>query len=131
MITLEEEVKEVTKGKKLVVLHEAFAYLAKDLGMELVGSLEVESDAGLSAGQIRSIIENVREAGGDLLLSEKQYSGKIGYTLEHEIGISDLTLDSCVTGKTDKDSYLKAMEDNLKILKEAFSDGTQLRLSLY
>ena len=131
LMELEEEVKPVTEGKKLVVLHESFSYLAKDLGMEVVNSLEVESDAGLSAGQIRSIIENVREAGGDLLISEKQYSGNIGHTLENEIGIQDITLDSCVTGKEDKDSYLKAMEENLKILKEAFSDGTQLRLSLY
>lgn len=131
LMELEEEVKSVTEGKKIVVLHEAFAYLAKDLGMDVVDSLEVETDAGLSAGQIRAIIENVRQSGADLIVSEKQYSGNIGHTLENELGILDITLDSGVTGETLKDSYLNAMEENLKLLKEAFTDGTQLRLSLY
>ena len=131
LIELQEEVKTVTTGKKIVVLHEAFAYFAKDLGMEVLESLEVESDAGLSAGQIRSLIDEVKESGADLLISEKQYSGNIGHTLENEIGIQDITLDSCVTGEMEKNSYLTAMEENLKILKEAFSDGTQLRVSLH
>ena len=120
---LEEDVKEETKGKKIVIFHEAFAYMAQDLGMEVVESLEVETDAGLSAGQIKELIDEVDHAGADLLISEKQYSGKIGQTLEKEIGIHDITLDSCVTGKMEKNSYLDSMEENLRVLKEALSNG--------
>ena len=129
--TLMEEMKSVTEGKKIVIFHEAFAYLAQELGMEVVESMEVESDAGLSAGQIKDLIDEVKDSGADLLLSEKQYSGNIGHTVEEETGILDLTLDSCVTGDMDKDSYLKAMEENLRVLKEALSDGSQLRISLH
>ena len=120
---LEEEIKEETKGKKIVIFHEAFAYMAQDLGMEVVESLEVETDAGLSAGQIKELIDEVDHSGADLLISEKQYSGKIGQTLEKEIGIHDITLDSCVTGKMEKNSYLNSMEENLRVLKEALSNG--------
>ena len=120
---LEEEIKEETEGKKIVIFHEAFAYMAQDLGMEVVESLEVETDAGLSAGQIKELIDEVDHSGADLLISEKQYSGKIGQTLEKEIGIHDITLDSCVTGKMEKNSYLNSMEENLRVLKEALSNG--------
>lgn len=126
-----KEMRPLTEGKKIVVFHEAFAYLAKELGMEVIESLEVESDAGLSAGQIRHLIDEVKESGADLLLSEKQYSGNIGHTIENETGIKDITLDSCVSGKMEKDSYLKAMEDNLRILKEALSNESQLRIPLH
>ena len=126
-----KEMRPLTEGKKIVVFHEAFAYLAKELGMEVIESLEVESDAGLSAGQIRHLIDEVKDSGADLLLSEKQYSGNIGHTIENETGIKDITLDSCVSGKMEKDSYLKAMEDNLRILKEALSNESQLRIPLH
>ena len=128
---LEDDVKQEMEGKKIVIFHEAFAYMANDSGMEVIESLEVETDAGLSAGQIRHLIDEVEESNADLLISEKQYSGKIGQTIEKETGIQDITLDSCVTGEMDKNSYLEAMENNLRILKEALSNESQLRLSLH
>lgn len=128
---LEDDVKQKTKGKKVVIFHEAFAYLAEDLGMEVVKSLEVENDAGLSARQIRQLIDTVKESGAEFLLSEKQYSGNIGRTLSNETGILDITLDSCVTGKMNQNEYLIAMEDNLRLLKEALDYESELRLPLH
>lgn len=128
---LEASIREKTEGKKIVIFHEAFAYLAEDLGMEVVQSLEVESDAGLSAGQIRELIDTVKQSGAEILLSEKQYSGNIGRILSEETGIQDITLDSCVSGEMNPNEYILAMEQNLRLLKEVLEDEPELWLPLH
>lgn len=128
---LEESVRKETTGRKIVIFHEAFAYLAEDLGMEVVESLEVESDAGFSAGQIRQLVDTVKESGAEILLSEKQYSGNIGRILSEETGIKDIILDSCVTGELNQNEYFTAMENNLRLLKEELGHESELRLPLH
>lgn len=107
------------KDNDVVILHEAFAYLVEAVNMHVSGALEVETDSGMSAKQIREIISTVNESNAKILLAEKQYSGNIGSMLTRETGLKSYTLDSLVTGELEKDAYIKGMTSNIMILKEA------------
>ena len=52
---------------------------------------------------------------------EPQYSGKAAETIAKETGLKVYMLDPVVTGEAngDTEAYIKAMEDNLQVLKEA------------
>jgi len=51
---------------------------------------------------------------------EKQFSNDIIKTIKNEVDVNVYTLDTVVTGDNDIDTYLKAMTNNINILKEAF-----------
>lgn len=107
------------KAENIVILHDAFAYFADEFGLYVVDAIEVETDAGMSARQIRDLIKEVEHTGANAIFAEKQYSGNVAQTIAEETGIKAYTLDSCVTGEQKADSYLKAMKENAKVLKEA------------
>lgn len=108
------------QSQDIVILHDAFAYFADEFGLNIVASVEVESEQGLSAKEVKALIETVKSSGANMLFAEKQYSGNVGRTIEKETGIQSYVWDSCVTGDLNPDSYLNAMRENAKILKGAF-----------
>lgn len=109
------------KAQNIVILHDAFAYFADEFHLNVVASVEVESEQGLSAKEIKALIETVKSSQANMLFAEKQYSGNVGKTIEAETGISSYVWDSCVTGDMNPDAYLNAMRENANILKEAFN----------
>lgn len=54
-----------------------------------------------------------------MLFVEKQYSTKVAEAVAKESGAKVYVLDSLVTGDGDPDSYIRGMEENLAVLREA------------
>ena len=54
-----------------------------------------------------------------MLFVEKQYSTKVAEAVAKESGTRVYVLDSLVTGDGDPDSYIRGMEENLAVLREA------------
>lgn len=102
-----------------VLLHESFVYLADQYGYPVVETLDVEKDSGFSAKEIKDLIDEVREAGKGVILSDSQYSGNISGLLAQETGMERYALDSGVSGEYEKDAYLISMRKNLEELKRA------------
>lgn len=102
-----------------VLLHESFVYLAEEYGYPVVETLDVEKDSGFSAKEIKDLIDEVREAGNGVILSDSQYSGNISNLLAQETGMKRYALDSGVSGEYEKDAYLNSMRKNLEELKRA------------
>lgn len=102
-----------------VLLHESFVYLAEEYGYPVVETLDVEKDSGFSAKEIKDLIDEVREAGNGVILSDTQYSGNISNLLAQETGMERYALDSGVSGEYEKDAYLISMRKNLEELKRA------------
>lgn len=123
LTTLNEKIDalaEQTTGERAIIFHDAFVYLADRLGIEVISIVDMESEAGLSAGEIAAVIKKVKSENVKFLLIEKQYENTIADRIENETDAKVYVIDSCVTGDNSLDSYLNSMQYNLDVLDQAF-----------
>ncbi len=111
---------DANKNKKVIIFHDAFEYLANYLGLNIVYTVDMDHDTTLSANQINTIIKEIKDNDVKTLLVEKQFSNDVIKTIKNEVSVNVYTLDTVVTGTDDLDAYIKAMNNNINILKEAF-----------
>ena len=112
---------DTTNVLQAVIFHDAFAYIADRIGIQVAFTVPLEVDSALSAGDIATIIDVVKEKNIKLLFIEQQFSNSIAKQIEAETDAKMYIIDSVVTGEGSKDSYLKAMQKNLEVLKEALN----------
>lgn len=117
-----EALMSVAKTRDIVTFHEAFAYLAGDLGLHVAAVIEHEPGAEPSAGQLAAIIRTVRERKIKVLFSEPAYADAPARAIARETGTRILVLDPVVSGPPDANAYLRAMEQNLRTLTNALTD---------
>lgn len=106
------------EGKKAVSFHDAFAYLADYIGIEVMHSVDLDGEAGLSAGELAEVVDEVKSEGVSLLFTEAQYSDAIAEGVAKETDAAVYIMDSLVTGELKKDAYLEGMEKNIQVLKQ-------------
>ncbi len=115
---LSEEIterKEKTVGIPVVIFHEAFAYLADSLDMEVLMMLSLDEETVPSAGEIAEVIEEINYHGTALILIEKEYAAyadKILAETEAEV----VYLNPLTTGTGEEDSYLDGMRENIEAI---------------
>jgi zinc transport system substrate-binding protein len=105
---------------KVVIFHDAFVYLAQEFNLNVVHTVNMDSETALSAGEIAEVVDEVRDENIQVLLTEEQYKTSIASNIADETGATVYVIDSGVTGNMDKEAYLNSMKNNLKVLKEAF-----------
>ena len=108
------------KGRAIITFHEAFPYFAQEFGLNIAAVVEREPGSEPSAKELADTIELVRKNGIPTLFSEPQYPDSAAETIAKETGAKVYVLDPAVTGPDDYDAYINIMEDNLKVLKQAF-----------
>lgn len=121
----QQDVAAKTKGKKLVIFHEAFAYIAKDFGMEICADMDLDEERQISAGEVKNIVKQINENDASMILAEKQYGQEMSEAVKRETGVDVVYLDTCVRGPYHADSYLKAMQSNQKLLNQACEKSDQ------
>jgi zinc transport system substrate-binding protein len=104
--------------REAVIFHDAFAYLAKRVGITVAHTIPLDSDTSLSAGDIGEIIDEVESGNIQYLFTEVQYSDSIASQIAAETDASVYIIDSAVTGNGSKDTYLTAMKNNIETLKK-------------
>jgi len=109
------------KGRKIITFHEAFPYFAQEFGLEISAAVEREPGSEPSARELSRTVDLVRKAGIKTLFSEPQYPATAADTIARETGAKVYMLDPAVTGPNDPDAYIHIMENNLEVLKSAFS----------
>lgn len=118
--TLQEKYKsELTNlaGKKAVCLNEAFSYLAKEIGLEIISVPTNHEESSLSAEKMKELIETMKAENIKSILVDKEDNLKSAQTLADETGATIYKLQSGLKGSVENNSYLQIMEDNLKELK--------------
>jgi zinc transport system substrate-binding protein len=105
----------------IVTFHDVFDYLARDVGLTVVGKIETVPGQEPSAGEIQRLSRTIREKEVPAVFSEPQYSPKLANTLAREAGVPVRVLDPLATGSTALTAYEDAMRRNLSTLKEALS----------
>lgn len=118
-----EETLSEMKGQEVITFHGAFAYLADELGLEIVYSVDMDSDTALSAGDIANIIDEIRYHNIKYLFAEELYSREIAEQIANETGATVCLLETNVSGNGDKDSYINGIEKNLELLKSLFTEN--------
>lgn len=121
---LEEEqqsLKELTAGKDIIIFHEAYAYVADDLGMNVCYLLDLDEERSVSAGEVRDVINAINNDGISVILAEELYGKDMGDTVSRETDVNVVYIDPLNRGDYDKDSYIEGMENNIELLRNAFS----------
>jgi len=104
-----------TKGIPVVIFHEAFAYLADSLGMEVLMSLALDEETVPSAGEIAEVIEEIKYHGTALIMIEEQYAEYVDKILA-ETAAKVVYLDPLTVGDGAADSYVSGMRQNLETI---------------
>jgi len=107
------------KNKKCLAFHDVLAYLARDIGLTIIGVIEAHPGVEPSPKDMIRLIYLLKSQKAAAIFSEPQYSDKIARTLSCESGVPLFELDPVATGKPAADSYEKAMRKNLEILRNA------------
>ena len=121
-----QEAKELAtsaQGKSILIFHEAFAYVAEDYGMQVVGVLDLDEERQVSAGEIADILKVIKEKNIQIILAEELYGKDMGDTIERESDCTVYYLDTLVRGDGAADSWLVGMERNIEILRKAVREG--------
>jgi zinc transport system substrate-binding protein len=107
------------KNSDIITFHEAFPYFAREFGLNILAVIEREPGSEPSAGDLAQTIGIIRKNKVQAIFAEPQYPAKSAEAIARETGAKVYTLDPAVTGPMETDAYLKAMEKNLEVLREA------------
>ena len=117
-----DEIKTLTEGQDIVIFHEAYEYVAEEFGMQVTYVMDLDEERQVSAGEVADVVRAVKDGGVHVILAEELYGKDMGDTVESETDAKVCYLDTLVRGDYDADSYLNAIQQNITLLKEAFSD---------
>lgn len=122
ILSLKEEMETALAGSKkakIVIFHDSFAYLAQEFGLEVVHTVNMDSESALSAGEIAEVVDEVKEEQIKILFTEEQFSTSIADSVAKESGAAVYVMDSIVRGDMSEDGYINAMKRNMETLKKA------------
>lgn len=102
--------------KNCILFHDSLAYLADELGLNIIASLSA-GETALSAAELAKAANAAEQAGSVLLLYDSQYDSEYNSVAEKASFSRQLSLDTAVTGDG-SDVWLDAMRGNLEQLKQ-------------
>lgn len=107
------------KNTRIVTQHGVFDYLARDMGLTVVGVVQAHDTQAPSASEMMRLIKGIRERKAGAIFTEPQYPDKIGAMLSRETGVPTATLDPVATGPlaAPLDYYETVMRENLRTLE--------------
>ena len=112
--------------RDIITFHEAFPYFANEFKLNVVGVVEREPGSEPNARELADTIRLVRDSGVRAIFAEPQYPARSAGIIRQETGVPVSTLDPAATGDPDparaRDSYLRTMEQNLRVLTAALGD---------
>ena len=104
----------------IVVSHDAFGYLGKRYGLDVVGINGLSPDAEPSPAHIRELQGLIRDDGITTVFSEELVSRKLADSLAGDLGIRTAVLDPIegLSDATAGEDYLSLMRANLRALQK-------------
>ena len=102
----------------VILLHEAFGYLADELGLDTKMVLDLDDGAEVSPSDLSKACELINDGEAAYILGESTYGSAIAKTIEDETGLYTIFIDPLTTGEYNKDAYLNGMKNNLDELEK-------------
>jgi ABC-type Zn uptake system ZnuABC Zn-binding protein ZnuA len=106
------------RNRNIVTFHNVFGYLARDLGLKIVGEIEETPGQEPSAGEVDKLVRTIREKGAAAVFWEPQYPKRLADVIAAEAGVPSRVLDPVSTGSTAPGAYEEAQRRNLRTLVE-------------
>lgn len=113
------KLREKAAGKPVVIFHEAYEYVAKELGMDVVYCMDLDEERQVSAHEVAEVMEEISKNQVSVVFAEELYGSDMGNTVEEETQARVCYLDTLVRGDYEADSYLQAVWGNINMLKQA------------
>ena len=107
------------KGKKAVVLNEAFEYLGQELELDMIVIKTDHEESTISAEVLKQTIDAVKNEDIEMIIIDKNDNKSNAETIAFETGAKIFELNSGLTGDLDKDAYINAVRENINTLKGA------------
>ncbi|MHC4871749.1 MAG: metal ABC transporter substrate-binding protein [Planctomycetota bacterium] len=106
------------KNRHIVQPHGTFDYLARELGLEIVATLQPHGQEP-SATELMTIVRKIKKKKAGAIFTEPQYPQKTAKTLSRETGIPAAVLDPGATGPDNAplDYFEIVMRKNIKVIK--------------
>jgi ABC-type Zn uptake system ZnuABC Zn-binding protein ZnuA len=107
--------------RKLVTFHDAYPYLARHFGFQLVGVILENVGSEPSAADLAALVEQLRAAGVKAVFSEAQFSPELAQTLAEEAGITRIVTDlyNDALGEPPADTYVGLLATDIERIAEA------------
>ncbi len=109
---------ESLEGKSFISFHDAYAYLAKDLGFNILTTVETDEGGEPSAKMLAHISDEIRENHVSALIVETNYTGSAAQILSEETDVKICTLNPVLRGEKDKSAYENVMRENIYIVEK-------------
>jgi ABC-type Zn uptake system ZnuABC Zn-binding protein ZnuA len=106
------------RNRNIVTFHNVFDYLARDLGLVIVGEIEETAGQEPSAGEVARLVRSIREKKAAAVFWEPQYPKRLAEVIAAEAGVPSRVLDPVSTGTMTPTTYEDAMRRNLRTLSE-------------
>jgi zinc transport system substrate-binding protein len=108
-----------SKNPSVITFHDIFDYLARDTGLKVVGVIQPQLGVEPSPREMARLVKVIRTRNVAAIFSEPQVSDRIARALCRETGLPCYELDPVATGKPLAETYEKAMQKNLDVLRSA------------
>lgn len=114
-----EALRGTAAGKQVVIFHEAYEYVAEELGMDVVYCMDLDEERQVSAREVADVMREISKNRVTVVFAEELYGRDMGNTVEAESRAKVCYLDTLVRGDYQADSYLTAVRENIRVLKQA------------
>ncbi len=104
------------RRRNVVTFHDVFDYLARDVGISVVGRIEDTPGQEPSAGEMQALVRTIRKTAAAAVFAEPQYPERLAAIVAGEAGVPLRVLDPVSTGPADPAAYENAMRKNLATL---------------
>ncbi len=107
------------EGVSVISFHEAYVYMADELGLEILDSIESDEGGEPSAKELAGLCDEIKEHNVKALFTEPQYNGSAAAILAAETGTKIFVLNPVVSGENKLTAYEDIMRENIETIKKA------------
>ena len=120
---LQKEIRQfLPEHGEVVLFHSAYAYLAREYGMEVAFCMDLDEERQVSAGEVAEVIEVIEHHGVKYIFAEELYAKDMCNLIQKEVEVEIIYLDPLTRGEYDVDGYLHAMRENINRIKNIVSN---------
>jgi ABC-type Zn uptake system ZnuABC Zn-binding protein ZnuA len=107
--------------RKLITNHDAFPYFAQRYGFEVIGTILPSADAGLSAGQVKQLVDLIKAENVRAIFAEAQFRPEITRQLAEDAGVETIATLYTDTLSEQAPTYVAMLEYNMAQIVSALS----------
>ncbi|MCR5580857.1 MAG: zinc ABC transporter substrate-binding protein [Pseudobutyrivibrio sp.] len=110
-------VDELLAGGNVAVLHEAFEYTAFSVGADVVAVMDLDEERQVSAGEVSSFIDSIKENDVKVVFAEYDYGNAMGSLVTEQTDAKVVYLETLVHGSYSGLDYITVLNKNYAAIR--------------